>query len=97
MTIAIHVLSNISRSKGSQAMKFGQLIEHNMRNVFFKSYTKCHGDTIPRPFSKKIKIEHISGYAATLLETIVSYKPLPSLSQENRKTLPLTLLDTLAI
>ena len=28
------------------------------------------------------------------LGTIVSYKPLPSLSQENRKTLPSALLDT---
>ena len=25
----------ISRSKGNQAMKFGQLIENNMKNVFF--------------------------------------------------------------
>ena len=47
----------ISRSKFNQAMKFGQLIEYNMR----KSYTKSGGDTIPRHFSKKIKIEHISG------------------------------------
>ena len=30
-TIAIHILTNILRSKGNQAMKFGQLIEHNMR------------------------------------------------------------------
>ena len=30
------------------------------------------------------------------LETMVSYKPLPSLSQENRKTLPSALLDTSA-
>ena len=35
-------------------MKFGQLIEHNIRNIFLgKSYTKCSGETIPRPFSKK--------------------------------------------
>ena len=31
-TMAIHTLSNISRSKGNQTMKFNQLIEHNMRN-----------------------------------------------------------------
>ena len=37
-------------------MKFGQLIEYNMRNIFVeKSYTKCGGETIPRPFSKKSK------------------------------------------
>ena len=38
-------------------MKFGQLIEYNMRNIFLeKSYTKCGGETIPRPFSKKSKL-----------------------------------------
>ena len=43
-------------------MKFGQLIEYNMRNFFLKkSYTKCGRESIPRPFSKKSKIEHISG------------------------------------
>ena len=35
-------------------MKFGQLIEHSMKNIFLeKSYIKCGGETIPRPFSKK--------------------------------------------
>ena len=43
-TIAIHILPNISRSKGNENMKFGQLIEYNMRNIFLeKSYTKCGG------------------------------------------------------
>ena len=56
-TIAIHILTNISRSKDNQAIKFGQLIEYNLRNIFFeKSYTKCGGETIPRPFSKKSKL-----------------------------------------
>ena len=56
-TIAIHILPNISRSKGNQAMKLGQLIEYSMRNIFLqKSYTKCGGETIPRPFSKKSKL-----------------------------------------
>ena len=32
--IAIHILRNISRSKDNQEMKFGQLIEYNMRNIF---------------------------------------------------------------
>ena len=37
-------------------MKFGQLIEYNMRNVFAKkSYSKCTAETIPRPLSKKSK------------------------------------------
>ena len=47
----------MSRSKGNQTMKFGQLLEYNMRNIFVeKSYTKCSGETIPRPFSKKLKL-----------------------------------------
>ena len=35
-TIAIHVLSNVSRSKVNQIMKFGQVIEYNKRNAFLK-------------------------------------------------------------
>ena len=39
--IAIQILSNISRSKGNQALKFGQLIDYNMRNIYLKkSYLK---------------------------------------------------------
>ena len=38
-------------------MKFSQLIEYNMRNMFVeKSYTKCAGETIPRPLSQKSKL-----------------------------------------
>ena len=56
-TIAIHILPNISRSKGKQKMKFGQLIEYHMSNNFLeKSYTKCGGETILSPFSKKSKL-----------------------------------------
>ena len=56
-TITIHILTNISRSKGKQITKFGQLIKYNMKKNFLeKSYTKCGGDTIPRPFSKKSKL-----------------------------------------
>ena len=55
-TIAIHILPNISRSKGNQAMKFGQLIEYNMNIFVEKSYTKCAGETIPRLLSKKSKL-----------------------------------------
>ena len=55
-TIAMHILSDISRCKGNQTMKFGQLMEYNMRNIFLeKSYTKRGEETIPRPFSQKSK------------------------------------------
>ena len=33
-------LPNISPSKGKQIMKFGQLIEYNMRIVFFKNHAE---------------------------------------------------------
>ena len=60
--MAVHIFNNISKSKDNQAMKFGQLIEYNVRNIFLeKWYTKGVGEAIPRPLSKKIKIEHISG------------------------------------
>ena len=36
-TVAIHLLSNTSQSKGNQAMKFGQLIEHNKRNTLLQN------------------------------------------------------------
>ena len=56
-TIPIHILSIISKSKSNQTMKFGQLIEYNMRNIFLeKLFTKYYGETNPRPFSKKSKL-----------------------------------------
>ena len=55
--IAIHELINILRSKNNQAMKFGQLIKYNLRNIFLeKSYTKYVGKSIPRPCFKKPKL-----------------------------------------
>ena len=39
-TIAIHTLPNISQSKDNQTMKFGQLIEYDKRNLFFKNYAE---------------------------------------------------------
>ena len=55
-TTTIYILLNISRSKGKQTMKFGQLIEYNVKNIFFKkSHTKCSEETIARLFSKKSK------------------------------------------
>ena len=56
-TNAMHKLLNIPRSKDNQTIKFGQLVEYNMRNIFLeKLYAKCGGETIPRPFSKKSKL-----------------------------------------
>ena len=62
-------------------MKFGQLIECNMRNIFLaKSYTKCGGET-------RIKIEHISGSMvqnfiqfAFIVWQVEGYRKKPKLS-----------------
>ena len=53
-TIAIQILPNISRNKGNQTMKFDQLTEQNVKNIFLeKSYIKCSGKTIDSDFSEK--------------------------------------------
>ena len=53
-TYSIHILPNISRSKGNETI--GQLLD-NVRNIFVeKAYTKCREQTILRPFSKKLKL-----------------------------------------
>ena len=45
---------SIPRGKGNQTIKFGQLIHHNLSNIFLeKSYTKHDTETIPRLFLKK--------------------------------------------
>ena len=35
--IAVHILPDMSQSKGNQAIKFGQLIEYNKGNMFFQN------------------------------------------------------------
>ena len=56
-TVTIDFLSNISRSKGNQKKKFCHLIENNMINIFLeKSYIKCDGEAISRPFCEKSKL-----------------------------------------
>ena len=64
----MHILSNISRIKGNQTIKFGQLTECNMRNIFLENwYTKCDGEASPRPFSKKSKLSIYLGQKSKLL------------------------------
>ena len=56
-TIAIHMLPNISKSKGNQTMKFGQLIEYNMGNVLLENvYTESEGQLFLDLLSKKWSI-----------------------------------------
>ena len=52
--ISIHILPKTRIIEGNQTMKYGQLKECNMRNIFLeKSYTKCSAETILKPISKK--------------------------------------------
>ena len=54
-------------------MRFGQLIEYNIRNIFIeKSYTKCDGETIPRPFSKNSKLSISLGQQPKVLYSLFS-------------------------
>ena len=39
-TLTIFILPNISKSKGNQIMKFGQLIEYDMETFFMKIHTQ---------------------------------------------------------
>ena len=55
--LVFHIIKKITGSKGKKTMKLGRLIEYNMRNVFLEeSFTKCGGETIPRTFFKKSKL-----------------------------------------
>ena len=55
--ITIRTLPNISRRKGNQTMRFGQLIEYKKYEKYFlkKSYTKFGEEASPRDFYKKSK------------------------------------------
>ena len=44
-------MPNISRNKGNQKMKFGQLIEYNKRNIFPQNHAEDEaGRLVPKPF-----------------------------------------------
>ena len=46
-TTAIHILPNLSRHKGNPTIKFGQLTEFNMRNIFLeKTYTRNNSQAL---------------------------------------------------
>ena len=66
------ILPNISRTKGSQTVKVGQFLQYNMRIIFLeKSYPKCDGEAIFRPFSRKSKsLDQQSEFLFSLLSYI---------------------------
>ena len=53
------MLPNISRSKCNQAMQFGQFIEYNLRNIFFKYHAENKaGRLVPNLFLFFKKVLH---------------------------------------
>ena len=47
-TIAVHVLPSISRNKGNQTMKFGQLMEHKhfFQNIIHKMWCRNYSQSL---------------------------------------------------
>ena len=62
-------------------MEFGQLIVYNKRSIFLaKSHTKCGGEAIPRPLSKKSKLsisldQYVKVYTVCLYRSQVEDHP----------------------
>ena len=55
--ITIHILFNITKSKCNQTMKFGQLIEYNMKKVLLEqSSQNVAGKDSPWHFYEKSKL-----------------------------------------
>ena len=49
----MHILPDISRSKGNQTVKFGQLLVYEMKEIFLqKSYKNVVEILFPDPFLK---------------------------------------------
>ena len=49
--ITIHILPNVSRSKGNQEMKLGQIIKYNMRSISLqKTFKNGVGRLVPDLF-----------------------------------------------
>ena len=72
--ITIHIFPNISRSKGNKRMKFGHLIEYNMRNIFLeKSYTKCGGEASQHYYKKSKLIIFLHQQLEMLQSLFLSY------------------------
>ena len=59
-------------------MKFGQLIECNIRNIFLeKLHKKWGGETSSRPFSKRLKLStSVDQYSKVLYSLFLLYAKL---------------------
>ena len=69
-------------------MKTGQPIEYNLTNVFLeKSYTKCGGKTIPRPFFKKSILSiFLDQYSKSLYILFLLFAKLRTIESDWNKT-----------
>ena len=88
-------MSNILRSKDNQAIKFGQLIEYNMRNIFLKDRTQ---NVVDKLFSESfLKYENlaylwISSLSFIKLVFIVClFKPCQNIVKPSCRSLTFTL------
>ena len=76
-TIAIHILPNISRSKGNQTVKFGQLLEYVMINIFLKNHTQNVVEKqLPDPLLKNENLAYL--WINSLTFYTVSFTSMPS-------------------
>ena len=81
-TIAIHILTNISRSKGNQTVKLGQLIEYNKRNIFLQKLCKKWGREISPLFVFKKSFQYVSIALKLAYNKIKRYKTLDYRSRD---------------
>ena len=72
-----HIAQYLEKQRQSDK-KFGLLIECNMSNIFLeKTYTKCDGETSPRPFSEKFKLRiSLDQYSRVLYSLFLLYAKL---------------------
>ena len=83
--ITIYILPNIL-SKGNQIMKFGQLIDYNIKSTFLeKSYTECDRESNTRPFYKKSKLTISLDQQSEMLQNLFLLKS----KSRSKKSLPL--------
>ena len=81
--IALYKFPDISKSQDNQTMKFGQLIEYNMRNIFYK---KSHAQNaldklFPDPFMKNQDWEYL--WVDSLKFNTVCFYCMPSQGLQN--------------
>ena len=81
----MHILPIISRHKGSQKMKFGQLIEYNTRKMFLKNYTQIVMEKLsPDPFLKGQNWAYL--WISRMLQQNMSFFVLTILTGKNVET-----------